>query len=228
MEKFHKSQENLICSCPVQTTTTHHEHFLPYNNIKKPILHKLQKPRDIELITGYIGDNLKINSDQTKSKVWPDVLLHSENYEDFLKRLKDCEKHIYNLYFKSLPVDKEIINKLFKNLNKTTYQIVFSPDAFTPRTEKRRFAKLKNQPIRMNYEETTYATYFSRIKELQSFKEILQGLAIKENKEDLRNELKLIKYCGRSTYYDEVSVLGKLYSKPTLPGPIDRYTLRQI
>ncbi|XP_065371941.1 uncharacterized protein LOC135963874 [Calliphora vicina] len=218
----------IVCTCPVRTTTTHHAHFLQYGKIKSPIIAKMQRPSDIELISGHIGNNLQLNNQQMKSKVWPEVMLYAENYEDFLKRLKYCKNDLFELYFKCPTTDKKIIDRMFKNLNKTTYQQVFSTEIFTPCTEKRRFAKLESQPVRMKYEETTYRTYFSRIKELERFKEILQGVAIKESKDELKNDLKKIQHYGRTTYQDEISVLGRLFAKSTLSGPIDRYTLRKI
>ncbi|KAI8129930.1 hypothetical protein FF38_07865 [Lucilia cuprina] len=226
MKNSNKTEK--ICSCPVETTTTHREHFLPYGKITMPIRAKLQKPCDIELISGHIANNLQWNNQQIKSKIWPEMQLNAENYEDFLKRFKYCKKDLFKLYFESPKTDKKIIDEIFKNINKTSYQVVFSPKVFTPSTEKRRFAKLEKQPVRMKYEETTYRTYFERIKELENFKEIWQGVALKENKLELKNDLKEILHCGRTTYHDEILLLGKLYTKPTMPGPIDRYALRRI
>ncbi|XP_037810938.1 uncharacterized protein LOC119603115 [Lucilia sericata] len=227
MKKSNKTEK--ICSCPVETTTTYHEHFLPYEKITTPIRAKLKKPCDIELISGHIGNNLQWNNKQIKSKIWPEMLLNAENYEDFLKRFKYCKKDLFELYFKSTKPEKKNIEEMFENFNKTSYQLVFSPEVFTPSTEKRRFAKLEKQPVRMKYEETTYRTYFVRNKkEFENFKQIWQGVPFKENKDELKNDLKNILHCGRTTYHDEMSLLGKLYKKPTMPGPIDRYTLRRI
>ena len=205
--EINKKQE---CLCPVETTTTNQIYFQKYDKYK--MLPSAEVPKNFQ---------------QFKKEVWRSMFLSSEEYMDFLKWLKNSKKDVY-IYFELPAVDKKVIDEMFTNLNKTAYQMVFSPDIFVPRTEKRRFAKLAKDPLPMQYEETTYRTYFNRKKVLDRFRDALHGLLSKENKEEFKKDWKTIKYCSRSTYHDEISALGKVYAKPTLPAPIDRYTLRKI
>lgn len=210
---MNKSQDNMKqqCVCPVEATTTNQIYFRRYDQYK--MLLNAKKPKSFQ---------------QFKKEVWSSLFLNSEEYVDFLKWLKSSKKKIYDRYFELALVDKNVTDKMLTNLNRTTYQMVFSPDIFVPRSEKRRFEKLEKHALPNQYEETTYRTYFNHIKVLDDFRSEFHEFLQKDNMEKFKKEWKTIKYCNRSTYNDEISALGKIYAKPTLPGPIDRYTLRKI
>lgn len=216
------------CLCPVQTLTSHQEHYPQFD---KPQIMSITHGRptsDQELISGHNENNLQINGLRVKSKVWPNMLPQSEEYQDFLDRLKRCKTDIFNLYFKNPSVDKSILEDMFKNLSKSSYQLLFSPDVFEPRKESRRFAKSHQKPVNMKYKETTYNTYFGRIQELERFRNALYGAILKDCRKELKIELRDIYRCGRTTYNDTISQPASIYAKETLRGPIDRYTCRRI
>lgn len=182
---------------------------------------------DIELLSGHFRSTLRFNGKPVESKTWWKEFPYAENYDDFLKRLENNNKQVFNACFQTSSIDKEIVEAMLRNADKTTYQLSYSSDVFNPRTEKRRFAKLKNQVDNFQYEETTYRTYFKPLQNIKTFKK-LQNIGSTENKMTLSNNLKQFTRCNRSTYHDEIAMLGKLFAKPTLPGPIDRYSLRKV
>ncbi|XP_075160685.1 uncharacterized protein LOC142233573 [Haematobia irritans] len=217
------------CICPVETNTTQHQDYKQLEATKPIEIYRKPSACDQELISGHIGNNLHVKGQGIKSKVWPEVLKNTEEYEEFLQRLKNIKADIYNLYYKCHPIDKPIIEKMFANLSKSSYQLVFSPNHFISRNEKRYLTKAPlDSLIKMKYQLTTYGSYYGRLKELEMFRDALKITLIKGDKIQLKSELKKIYRCGRSTYNDTISKTAAIYSKKTLPGPIDRYTERRI
>lgn len=208
--------------------TTYGDHFQArHTNNSRLGRNKRQSACDQEHISGYYRNYLLVNGLPTKSKVWPDLLKETEEYEVFLQRLENCRSSIFNIYFKYPPTDKSLLEKMFRNLSKSSYQLIFSPDIFKSRKETRFFAKA-NRINDMKYHETMYRTFYSRLQELEEFRVALKAVTVKENNIQLKNELKNIYRCGRSTYNDTISKMAAMYAEKTLPGPIDRYTLRRI
>uniref|UniRef100_A0A1A9VIY5 Uncharacterized protein n=1 Tax=Glossina austeni TaxID=7395 RepID=A0A1A9VIY5_GLOAU len=217
------------CECPVATETTTGSHYQQHSKLKPINLGKPNPPNDQELISQYDRNNLRVNGKMIKPKTWPHILDNAEEYKDFLKRLECCKKKIFEKYFQDPPIQPEVIEEMLRKQTKSTYQLVYSPDEFMPRKESRRVAKLADYPTNMKYELTTYRTYFNRVTEMDRFKDIFYKVERKqENKNILKNDLRRIHRCGRTTYLDQLATPGKIYAKPTAPGPIDRYTLRRI
>uniref|UniRef100_A0A1B0BUL7 Uncharacterized protein n=1 Tax=Glossina palpalis gambiensis TaxID=67801 RepID=A0A1B0BUL7_9MUSC len=217
------------CKCPVATDTTTGSQYQQHSKLKPRNLVKPIPPNDQELISQYDRNNLQVNGKMIKTKTWPHILDNAEEYKDFLKRLECCDKKIFEKYFQDPPVQLEVIEEMLRKQMKSVYQLVYSPDEFMPRKESRRFAKLADYPTNMKYELTTYRVYFNRVTEMDRFKDIFYKVEKKqENKDILKNDLRRIHRCGRSTYLDQLATPGKMHAKPTPPGPIDRYTLRRI
>ncbi|XP_013111817.1 uncharacterized protein LOC106090230 [Stomoxys calcitrans] len=214
------------CNCPMETTTNHQTDYKLLDKIKPIKLHHHKPSCDQELISGLIGNNLLINGKGIKSKIWPGLLNKAEEYEAYVQRLKTCRKDIYDLYYKSHTIDNRLLEKMAKNLSKSCYQLVFSPDDFVSlRNHAKDFATVNS----MKYKETTYDNFYSCIKEMEMFQvPFRKDLMINKERLELKNELRKIYRCGRSTYNDAISKPAAIGAKPTLPGPIDRYTLRRI
>lgn len=217
------------CKCPVATETTTGSHYQQHSKSKPINLVKPNPPNDQELISQYDRNNLRVNGKMIKPKTWPHILDNAEEYKDFLKRLECCKKQIFEKYFQDPPIQLEVIEEMLRKQMKSAYQLVYSPDEFMPRKESRRLAKLADYPTNMKYELTTYRTYFNRVIEMDRFKDIFYKVERKqENKNILKNDLRRIHRCGRTTYLDQLATPGKMHAKPTAPGPIDRYTLRRV
>ncbi|XP_019894715.1 uncharacterized protein LOC109613963 [Musca domestica] len=216
------------CSCPVETTTTYHEQYQQLEKTKPIKIHAKPIGLDQELISGHIGNNLYPHVKPPNSKVWPGMLKESEEYQAFLARLEKSRKEIFNLYYKSPPVQQMVIQDMFRNLSKSTYQCIYSPHVYVPRKESLRAKMVDSSDVNMPYQETTYRTFYRDIQELEKFKDLLIATITNRERLELKQELRGIYKCGRSTYNDSIAKPAAIYAKPTRwPAPIDRYTLRR-
>ncbi|XP_073818573.1 uncharacterized protein [Musca autumnalis] len=216
------------CSCPMATTTTYHEQYQQFEKTKPIKIHPKPMALDQELISGHMGNYLRHSGLPRNSKVWPEMLTEAEEYKDFLGRLEKCRNDIFQLYFKSPPVDQQIIENMFKSQTKSVYASIFSPNEFMPLKESLRAKKLGCGDIKIEYHETTYNTFYGRLKELEQFRDLLYATIVNRERLDLKQELRHIYKCGHSTYNETISKPAAIYARHTLPGPIDRYTMRRI
>ncbi|XP_067645276.1 uncharacterized protein [Eurosta solidaginis] len=184
---------------------------------------------DEPLISNHYWIPLQANGRQVKSKVWPKTILGVEEYRNFLNRLEKCKKEIYKTFFRCPDVDIKLIEELLKDLEKSTYMISYSPNYFWPKKESRRFLQTAHERSNLKHYETTYGTYYNRVKELERFKDVLYGLISKSERRELDNELSKLYFTGVTTYQVSYNIPAiELAKKKKLrDAPIDRYTLRR-
>ncbi|XP_036322859.1 uncharacterized protein LOC118736869 [Rhagoletis pomonella] len=183
---------------------------------------------DESLISNHYWRPLQVNGAQVKSKVWPKTKFGVEEYKHFVKRLEKCKKELYNMFFRSPCVDAKAIEQMLRDLEKSTYMISYSPNCFQSRKESRRFLRTAQEKSNMKYYETTYGTYYNRIKELDRFKDVLYGMISKPDRTEFHNELTKLFITGVTTYEVSYNIPGleQAKKKKLRDGPIDRYTLR--
>lgn len=222
-----------MLQCYGDFQTIYRENYKPHSSVPKglkPV--KATKPAqtDETLITGYFRNNIQINGVPKKSKTWTKSTFGVEEYKDFLKRLECCKKEVFKLYFSCPEVNLDLLDLMLKDLEKSIYQVVYSPNEYVPRKETRRLYNTSSETANMMYHPTTYRTYYSRIGELIRYKNALYGILNKEDKEKLKNDLRKIYRTGISTYYDNICIpaIEAAKTKKTHDAPIDRYTLRKI
>lgn len=209
--------------------STYQEHFIQYGKVKRVQLAKPTRSHDQELISGHFPNNLQVNGKLLKTKTWPNMLPHTEDYQHFLKRFECCWNDIYKMYYACPPVAQNVIDSMLKNLYKTVYQMSYSPNTFLSRNELRRSVFRNKEPNTIKFEETTYRFYCNQILKLENFRDLVRTVyKNRDNKDELKARLRKIYRCGRSTYHDTLSVPAKILAKPTLPGPLDRYALRKV
>ncbi|XP_037946850.1 uncharacterized protein LOC119678852 [Teleopsis dalmanni] len=218
----------MLC-CPNLLSVTR-EDFQLKEETKKYVPAPKITQEDASLISGQCFNNLKVNGVQKPSKLYPEITLDIEEYKDFLIRLEYCKKKIYNMYFKCPNVESEIIEKLLRDLEKTTYQVDFSPNIYEPRSSYKRVMKYSTNGLGPKGNDTIYRTYYHRLKDLEQFAEYLHAVMVKDNSRLMRAKLNRLYVTGRSTYYDQICVPGLEIAKQhvTRPGPIDRYTERKV
>ena len=210
--------------CPDYLTTVYMQEYKkkPYMCSRKL---QLKEQRDFDLMGNSFQNNLRVNGNMIKSKVWPKTMLHAQEYEDYLKCLQACKKELHYMCFHCPNVRIQYIEDMLDDLAKTVYQHCYSPSVFESIWEKRRLGKLP--PTNMKFYPTTYRTYYNRLLELESFKEVLYGKVIKDSSR--RQTLPYMDYkFSKTTYVAEISIPAEKYKLKSLEAPIDQYTLRRI
>ncbi|XP_011192899.2 uncharacterized protein LOC105218788 [Zeugodacus cucurbitae] len=185
---------------------------------------------DEPLISNYYWFPLQANGIQAKSKVWPKATIGMEEYRDFVKRLEKCKKELYKMFFRCPDVDTKLMEQMLRDLEKSTYMVTYSPNCFHSQKESQRFLRTAHLKSNMKYYETTYGTYYNRVKELERFKDVLYGMIVKHEREKFHDELNKLYITGITTYqvsYD-IPAMEQAKKKKTRDAPIDRYTLRRV
>ncbi|XP_053947314.1 uncharacterized protein LOC128856008 [Anastrepha ludens] len=184
---------------------------------------------DEPLISNHFWYPLQVNGSQVKSKIWPKTKFGVEEYRDFVSRLEKCKKELYKMNFRCPVVDTKLIEQMLRDLEKSTYMVTYSPNCFESRKESRRFLRNAHEKSNMKYYETTYGTYYNRVKELDRFKDALYAVIFKPERKDWQNELNKLFLTGVTIYqtsYD-IPAIEQAKKKKMRDGPIDRYTNRR-
>ncbi|XP_014085887.1 uncharacterized protein [Bactrocera oleae] len=190
---------------------------------------KIEQP-DEPLISNYYWFPLQANGIQAKSKVWPKTTVGMEEYKDFVKRLENCKKQLFNMFFRCPDVNTKLVEKMLRDLEKSTYMVTYSPNYFYSKKESRRFLKTAHEKSNLKYYETTYGTYYNRVKELERFKDVLYGMMPKHERDKFHDEINKLYITGVTTYQVSYNIpaIEQAKKKQTRDAPIDRYSLRRV
>ncbi|XP_012160497.1 uncharacterized protein LOC105665277 [Ceratitis capitata] len=185
---------------------------------------------DEPLISNHYWMPLQANGIQIQSKIWPKTSIDVEEYTHFVKRLEKCKKELYKMFFKCPEVNTKLIEQMLRDLEKSTYMVSYSPNVFRSLKESQCFLRGAHGKSNMKFYETTYGTYYNRVKELERFKEVLYSMIQRGLRREFHDELNKLYMTGLSTYQMSYNIpaLEQAKKKKTKDGPVDRYTLRRV
>ena len=105
-----------------------------------------------------------------------------------------------------------------------------TPNYFYSKKESRRFLKTAHEKSNLKYYETTYGTYYNRVKELERFKDVLYGMMPKHERDKFHDEINKLYITGVTTYQVSYNIpaIEQAKKKQTRDAPIDRYSLRRV
>ncbi|KAH8243559.1 hypothetical protein KR032_008602 [Drosophila birchii] len=198
------------------------------NVIHNPPTKKTQL--DPSLITGHFANNLKVRGVEEKTKTWPQSMDWREDYAQFVKRNKWCNKQIYQLFFVCPPIDYRLLKNYLTDLRKSIYMYDYSRNVYVSNVSQRQTVTT-DKLFEGDYL-TNYGCYYNRLQEVETLRSScypakrLKDMTIDSFSTNMR---KLFTKYNATTYFDELCLPALLKAKngimPT--GHIDRYQFRK-
>ncbi|XP_055903848.1 uncharacterized protein LOC129939751 [Eupeodes corollae] len=214
--------------------TTYQCHFRSPTADKFPSKAHWVLQTDPNLISGQFANNIALNKESIQCKIKDDT--KPENYEDFLKKLEQIKPDVFKMHFTQPNINIGLLEKVFEDHKRTTYQHFYSPNEYYPRKQKPQkehssLGILQNSSKKL----TSYDAYFNNIEE---FKKMFQFDRKSENEKQKQDALLKrrtnLAIKNMTTYYlnlCEPAILSRrslLRDGKAKESPLDRYTDRRV